>query len=833
MDVEKLYKYKTVFIIACLLVCSLLAVYVRIIPLLDSGGINSIDYVSGDDPVYNLRQVELIIKNFPAYPWFDPMTYFPYATTINWGPLFTTLAAVACLALGATTRPDIINVSLVVPAVIAGVAVPVMFIAGRKLVNWKTGLIAALFVAVIGGQYFQRSQFGYFDHHIAEVFFGSVFCIAYIYTLAYAKDNPISLKKYRDHLPQIGKLAGLSAITGLFFVIGLYVMPTLIVYAMIVAIFTFVQFCFDFYKRVKSDYLVIINTVVFSIATLGFMTIGIQVKTLGFDTYGIIHPIAYGLTVITTLVLYSVSLLFEGKRSWSYPVFLAVAIAILVGLLRIVYVDVYNLIVVGLNQFFGQAIYGQTVQELRPWGLFDAWYSFGIGFFLMLAGFVILVYYLARDKRPEHMFLMVWSLMMLVATMQHVRYEYFLAFNAALLAGVAVSFVLDIDYSTKKLVKKSSKRRAKETVTTEPIGSWNYKTFAGAIVIALAVGFVITSVNVDYQLSKNIGTRMNPDWKESLVWLGQNSPDPGMDIGKNYEKENFTYPAQAYGVMSWWDYGHMITYFSNRIPNANPFQQGVGGIYNSTGSSTFFLAPDEETAESVLDTLKTKYIVTDIEMDTAKFWAMSTWYNATVGSAPYQAAFLVQNPQDGQYQQVLLQKAPYYHTMIARLHNFDGTMATPSSVLYIEYDTQNIAKMGLPLITQGMVYNSAADADIAVQKFERYGSLFANGVAIMSESLKSPVDTVPALQHYRLVHESPTSTMGDLKYVKVFERVKGANIAGNGTVSTVVTTNTGRVFTYAQESIGGRFVLPYAGVYNSTGGQFTITDEDVTSGKVL
>ena len=35
--------------------------------------------------------------------------------------------------------------------------------------------------------------------------------------------------------------------------------------------------------------------------------------------------------------------------------------------------------------------------------------------------------------------------------------------------------------------------------------------------------------------------------------------------------------------MSWWDYGHLITYIAKRIPNANPFQAGVAGP-NGVGS---------------------------------------------------------------------------------------------------------------------------------------------------------------------------------------------------------------------------------------------------------
>ncbi len=64
------------------------------------------------------------------------------------------------------------------------------------------------------------------------------------------------------------------------------------------------------------------------------------------------------------------------------------------------------------------------------------------------------------------------------------------------------------------------------------------------------------------------------------------------------------YPNTAYGVMSWWDYGHWIEVIGRRIPNANPFQSGIGGGSNqSPGASTFFTATSEEAATAVLEAI--------------------------------------------------------------------------------------------------------------------------------------------------------------------------------------------------------------------------------------
>jgi len=83
------------------------------------------------------------------------------------------------------------------------------------------------------------------------------------------------------------------------------------------------------------------------------------------------------------------------------------------------------------------------------------------------------------------------------------------------------------------------------------------------------------------------------DYYETLEWLKQSTPDPGIDYYAFYEEpkfntkinriESYNYPQSAYGIMSSWDLGHMITYYAHRIPNANPFQQGVGRIKKDVG----------------------------------------------------------------------------------------------------------------------------------------------------------------------------------------------------------------------------------------------------------
>jgi len=76
------------------------------------------------------------------------------------------------------------------------------------------------------------------------------------------------------------------------------------------------------------------------------------------------------------------------------------------------------------------------------------------------------------------------------------------------------------------------------------------------------------------------------DWYESLTWMRKNTPEPISyyelyqmpEMNKTTGRiEDYNYPPEAYGVISWWDYGHWITRIAHRIPVANPFQPGYWG----------------------------------------------------------------------------------------------------------------------------------------------------------------------------------------------------------------------------------------------------------------
>jgi len=352
------------------------------------------------------------------------------------------------------------------------------------------------------------------------------------------------------------------------------------------------------------------------------------------------------------------------------------------------------------------------------------------------------------------------------------------------------------------------------------------------LVIGLSLLFVYTSVSYSYTNAMASPTRMNADWRESMDWMADNTPDTGVDYFTIYDQKSFQYPAESYGVMSWWDYGHLITYIAKRIPNANPFQQGVAG---PDGAAAYFMASSEDKANAILDRLGTRYVVTDIEMDTGKFWAMSTWDNATLATDPYQITLLVQSQNNADsYDAARMNKQEYFMTTISRLHNFDGSLGTPSVAYYVEYADSSVTKVAYPVVITAQKIN-ATDARVRADEYNLKALPGYHAEVLNPDSTSDiihPVEVVPALQHYRLIHESPTNVFGktsavDVRYVKIFEYVKGAHIKGEGTIEVPVITNTGRSFIYRQTSVNGEFIVPYSTSGNSydvkTTGKYSIS----------
>ncbi len=251
-----------------------------------------------------------MVKDFPLYNWFDPMTAFPDGKVIDWGPLYPFIAALLSLVTGSTTQSGIIYASGWVGPLMAAVMIPVMFLLGKTIVNTKVGIIAAGLVSVISIQYFSLSSYGWVDHHIAEVLFSTLFFLVYIASLLYVKSHPVDRNDKNSFMFPVV----LFVTCGTLYFLGLLASTTVTLVMVVIAIYTFVQMVLDYFSGEPSGYLLIQNTGMLGISIIFLYLFGIKQPGVSINQYSIGMIYVSAVLIGETVLLYAVSFLSRGKN---------------------------------------------------------------------------------------------------------------------------------------------------------------------------------------------------------------------------------------------------------------------------------------------------------------------------------------------------------------------------------------------------------------------------------------------------------------------------------------------------------------------------------------
>jgi len=130
-----------------------------------------------------------------------------------------------------------------------------------------------------------------------------------------------------------------------------------------------------------------------------------------------------------------------------------------------------------------------------------------------------------RTKDSKVLLFVIWSAVIMVATLMQRRFDYYLAVNTSIIIGYLIC----------KIAFVLSDNKAKLFI------------MATTYIICLAM------LPVSVRICSEVANAPPADWVEALEWVGENTPEGAV-------------------ITAWWDYGYWIEYIAERKPVADPGQ---------------------------------------------------------------------------------------------------------------------------------------------------------------------------------------------------------------------------------------------------------------------
>ncbi len=647
------------------------------------------------DAWYHMRLVDSFVHNFPYVTSFDPYSFFPYGIRSTFHPLTTWLIGVPAMLLGGGhPSAALIDVcgAYFPPVLGALTVVPVYFI-GRHLYGRVAGATAALLIAILPGEFLSRSLLGFTDHHVTEAFFSTLTLLFLMIALRQARDAEVVIRRPADVLGPAYRRALLWAVIagvclGLYLLAwrgGVLLLAILVLYMVIR--------CVSDYRRGSSlDDLVLIFPVAGAIALL------MAAPVIAAEPMTILYAMAMISVVVAPVVLRFLTA--WGKRlglsRWAF-------VGALGGFLALAFMALVLIFPV-LAQYVRDAIDFMvptgahlSIMEMHPLffpsGVFSvtvAWNNFTTALGVFIIALVVILRSPRRARGNDVTLLLVWSLAMLGAVLLQRRFGYYFAIDVAILCGFLVGWVFGHPYLQHQMEllhrRAGIPSKSKTKSATRALQSHNAVRRAAMLKIgAVGVGIVAILGVPSLQMARNFATEpglMTAGWYETLTWLRDNTPEP-LDADAYYQLfevppdgESFPYPSTAYGIMSWWDFGHWITRLSHRIPESNPFQQGA------RTAARFFTAQSEVDGAAVLDNCGCTYVVVDSRTAVTAFSGVVGWTGHQLSE--YYEAYQQRNS-DGVWEPIVLYYPEYYQTMAVRLYTFHGQATEPEEYSVIRF----------------------------------------------------------------------------------------------------------------------------------------------------
>lgn len=538
-------------------------------------------YLSGPDPYYNMRHVEGTYETgrYPYYTEKDPLLNYPRGARGGRAPLLNMLAlGFSRLLTPFMDEVDAIGRSMqFIPALFGALLIfPVYFI-GKKLFNWKAGLAAAFFLAIIpihiGSGH--GSAYSLFDHDSFNLL---MFFTTYLFLILSLKE-----KNYQKSL--------LYAVLGGVPLAGLTMtwVDAQFLYT-VITIYIFIQILIDIFLN-KFDLRVFTTPTV-----LMFTGYILSLPVLAAKPDGLTFDIPL-LLCIGVAIFGGVYYVLNKKRiPWviSLP---GIFILAGVGLAFIYYIDYFISIFHFLSPLkklsrviFGSGIYGtkvsNTIAEANTFQISNTVMSFGPAlYWLGWAGFVFLIWRYYKDKnRREYLLIIVLFMIDIWLTGVAGRFLNDMVPLIALLGGW-IAYIIFSKLDFKQMIKNI--RSAGGGLHGLRRGVKLFHVF-GIIFIVIIVILPNVFITLDAAVPNKIYQKKDGNWS-NLKWeiFGEGFTGAyGLSVNKEIywsdalnwldnQDTNISSPAKRPAFISWWDYGFYEVALGGHPTVADNFQDGI------------------------------------------------------------------------------------------------------------------------------------------------------------------------------------------------------------------------------------------------------------------
>jgi len=649
--------------------------------------------LQGVDPWYHLRRIEHLARQFPYLMTFDPYALHPGGDFVFVGPLYDLVAVgVAHLISGSAPSARLLHsVAALMPPVGGALLVVIVYLLGKALCSRRSGLLAAGLIVVMPGPLLRCTMLGFADHHVLETLFASLVLLCLIHSLQALDALPAGNQAWR--MAGFALAAGVALGAYLLVWVGGVMLVALL--AGWVGVFWLVRFARrEPLAPAAGCLLELLVTATLVVAPFHDGGLWTRFQLLGLA----------GLMVGAATLTLAAALM--GRWQWSLRraflslTGLVVAAGVLLGRLRPEWVDSVQWLV-SFTMFGAQR---QLVEEASPlfsgstgFTLRAAWTTFATVPLLGAIGAVMLVLATVRRYSSARLLFLVWTCVMLAATVQQRRFAYYSGVNLALLASYAADALLARAHGS--------------------------RTRCTAVWAAMALFVVAPALHFSLRTAGDDSGPLS-DWRAALAWLRANTPEPfGSEefYHARYGRTPADNPRAAYGVLTAWDRGYWVIALARRVPCANPTQA------RAAESSAFFVATSEAEAAQIVARAGAGYVMIDYtvpiwqspdgKLRVGGFESLARW----AGKAPGDFFQRCRTPlPGGGMQEVMVYFPEYFRSMAARLYTFAGEAYAPKAPFWV----LNIAPAepgSDPAIRDARRFDSHADAQAFVDQQHAQG----------------------------------------------------------------------------------------------------------------